>query len=123
MVFLAIVVSAGLPGCLGDSGEAGQSDPAALPKCPDGEEMRTGTFDIGTNPQVAPSKRKAIAKFLQQERSDLKAASFDRRSMPGGRRRASFGFERDSAELVRLYLERLDGGWLVMAYAYCEGEL
>jgi hypothetical protein len=94
-----------------------------LPQCPNGGEMRTAVYDLGEDPDGYASPRAALARFLEQKHSELTPESFVIAGGGADTKEATFVHGRDSDLLVRIYSERLQSGWLVIAYAYCEGSL
>jgi hypothetical protein len=102
-----------LIGCLGaDDGSGG---------CPNGEEPRVTVFDLGENPRGAPSARAAVGRFLRDRGSDLTAGSFE--LVETDAHTANFTHNGGGTQLARLYVERLDRGWLVISYEACVGAL
>jgi hypothetical protein len=127
LVTVALAASVLLVGCLGGEGQPAQPTGGAnpdLPECPSGEDAVTGVFDLGANPKGVPTARGAVTRFLRGRKSDLSADAFERTDRAsGGTRRAVFSYSREGSRLVRLYVERLERGWLVIAYAFCRGAL
>jgi hypothetical protein len=125
---LALAACVALVGCLGGDDQPAQPSAGAntaLPECPGGEDdLRSASFDLGENPQGFPTAREALERFLMERSSDLGANSFER-AKPGGEpaREANFSYRRDGLELPNVYVERLEGGWLVISYTFCRGTL
>jgi len=125
-VLLALAGTAcfALGGCLGDDDDS-PADPDGLAiECPNPDDARSAGYDLGTNPDGYPSPRAAVARFLRLERSGLNADDFvrlDDSSSPTSA--ARFEYSDGSARLVQLSLRKLDRGWLVIAYDYCQGTL
>lgn len=114
-----------LVGCLGGDDSTEQivpNEPAT--NCPNGEEQRSVSYDLGTdNPNGEPTPRGAIARFLDFERAPLNVESFERIAISKSGTQATFVLNDGEFELVRLFLERFDRGWLVVGYYYCKGEI
>lgn len=124
MYLLGALACVVLAGCLGSDESAERMDQnASASKCPNGEEPLSTVFDLGTSPGGRPTARAAVARFLNQRNAILGVDSFERVGKPASASKATFVFIEGDFELARLYLERLDQGWLVVAYARCKGEL
>lgn len=104
--------------------QAGTEASSAPLDCPGGEEdLRRTVRDLGGNPQGEPTAVGALQRFLVEQESDLSAGDFERMQRGSGSgRKAYFIHSRDGFEqLPRVYVERLERGWLVIAYDYCHG--
>jgi hypothetical protein len=52
----------------------------------------------------------------------LSADAFERTDPESGAaRKANFSYSRDRFELVQVYAEHLERGWLVISYDFCRG--
>lgn len=101
-----------LTGCGGDDG----SQSSAKAACPDGGEPLTAVFDLGESPRTYSSQWRAVDRFLAQHDVELEPGDFSR---SGGR--ATFTADSESTGPVLLYVERIDGGWIITSYEACRG--
>lgn len=127
LVAIALATCLALVGCLDGEDEPAQQAGGAnsdLPECPSGEDAVTAVYDLGANPNGVPTARGAMKRFLRKQKSSLSADAFERTDRGSGEaRKAGFSYSRQGSELVQIYVERLERGWLVIAYAFCRGTL
>ena len=107
---VSLLAAISLAGCSDDEGNT-DSGP-----CPDGREPLTAVFDLGEDPRTYSSQRRAVAKFLAQNDVELEPDDFSRSDG-----KATFTVDSQSTGPVRLYVERIAGGWVVTSYEACRG--
>jgi hypothetical protein len=62
-----------------------------------------------------------LRRFLKQRGSQATADAFFQLDGPDGPGTAEFALAGEQAPLARIYLERMERGWLVVTYENCEG--
>jgi hypothetical protein len=113
-----------LVGCLGSDDSAEPTEQtASASRCPNGERLQSGGYELNPNPDGEPTPQAAIARFLDQRKATLSVNSFRRVDEPASGTRATFVLGDEDFELVRLHLERFERGWLVVGWTYCTGAL